>query len=65
MNVITPATLCSAETLEYRVHGKVLRVFDQNGFQELVPVEFKQLPDSNKFALINPPYGTVFAEVFR
>lgn len=65
MNIIAPATSMSPDTHEYRIRGKVVRVFDTNGSGELLPVEYTQHHDDNKFTLCNSPYGKVYAEVDR
>lgn len=65
MNVITPATLVNPGVLEYQVNGKIVRVFDTNGCRELLPIEYKQHVDDDKFTLQFQPFGMVYAEVVR
>jgi hypothetical protein len=64
-NIITPATLMNPYALEYRVPGKVLRVFDSNGHGELMPVGYTPHADEKKFTLQNAAHGKVHAEYER
>ncbi|PVX36796.1 hypothetical protein [Janthinobacterium sp. 78] len=65
MNVITPAALVNPGEFEYQANGKIVRVFDTNGSGELLPIEYKQHADDDKFILQFQPFGTVYAEVVR
>ncbi|PIG31079.1 hypothetical protein CLU93_5431 [Janthinobacterium sp. 35] len=65
MNVITPVTSVNPGAFEYQANGKIVRVFDTNGAGELLPVEYRQHADDNKFALQFQPFGMVYAEVVR
>ncbi|MBH1982038.1 MAG: hypothetical protein I8H79_05760 [Burkholderiales bacterium] len=65
MNFIAPATLVNPGTFEYQANGKIVRVFDTNGAGELLPIEYKQHTDGDKFTLQFQPFGKVYAEVVR
>ena len=65
MSVITPAALVNPGAFEYQANGKIVRVFDTNGAGELLPIEYKQHADDNKFTLQFQPFGKVYAEVVR
>lgn len=62
MNIIAPAALADIKNREYQANGKVVRVFDTNGYGALLPVEFKQQGNDSKFTLSNFPHGRIWAE---
>lgn len=65
MSVITPAALVNPGAFEYQANGKIVRVFDSTDAGDLLPIEYKQHADDDKFTLRFQPFGTVYAEVVR
>ncbi|WP_295991612.1 hypothetical protein [Rugamonas sp.] len=65
MNWISPAALITLDALDYLAKGAVVRVFVKNSMGDLIPVEFIRNDDSNKFTLLHPAFGEIYAEVAK